>query len=142
MQSKFNALHANHTQTLVPKTDDMNLASSKWVVKVKTQVDGSIKIYKAYLVAQDFTQQLNLDYNEIFSPVVKSVTIRLILNMALSQDWPLKQLDLSNAFLHYELQEKIYFTQPPGFQDPKYPDNVCHLHRYFVALCKLSKRGM
>lgn len=54
--------------------------------------------------------------------------------MALSQYWPLKQLDVSNAILHDDLQERVYLTQPPGFKDPKYPDYVCHLHKALYGL--------
>lgn len=74
-------------------------------------------------VAHDFTQLLGLDYDETFSPVIKPATIRLNLDLALSQGRPLKQLDVSNAFLHGDLQEIVYLTQPPGFED--YSSKLC-----------------
>lgn len=86
MQSKIDALYANHTWTLVPQSKDMNLVSSKWVFKIKTLADGSIERHKARLVARGFTQLLGFNYGETFSPVVKPGTIRLILTFALSQD--------------------------------------------------------
>lgn len=51
-----------------------------------------------------------------------------------SLDWPLKQLDVSNAFLHGDLQEKLFLTQPPGFEDLLHPDYVCRLHKALYGL--------
>jgi hypothetical protein len=106
----MDALHANHTWTLVPKTSNMNLVSSKWIFKVKTQSDGIIDRYKARLVARGFTQLSGLDYDETFSLVVKPGTIRLILNIGLSHGWLIWQLDVSNAFLHGDLHERVYLA--------------------------------
>ncbi|KAF5462902.1 hypothetical protein F2P56_018869 [Juglans regia] len=134
MQSEIDALHENKTWSLVPPSPDMNLVTSKWVFKVKTKADGSVERYKARLVARGFSQLHGLDYDETFSPVVRPATIRLILHLALSQGWPLKQLDVSNAFLHGELQETVYLTQPQGFVDPQYPEYVCKLHKALYGL--------
>lgn len=103
MQSEINALHTNRAWTLVPPLLNMNLVASKWVFKIKTRADGSIEHYKAHLVARGFTQLQGLDYDETFSPVVKLGTIRLILNLALSYVWSLKQSDVTNAFFHVDL---------------------------------------
>ena len=111
----MDALHNNKTWTLVPRQAIMNIISSKWVFKIKTRSNGSIERYKARLVARGFSQQPGLDYDETFSLVIKPSTIRLILTIGLSQGWSVKQLDVSNAFLHGVLQEQVYLAQPPGF---------------------------
>jgi len=133
MQAEMDALHANHTKTLVPKTPYMNLISSKWVFKVKTQPDGTIDRYKG-LMARGFTQLLGLDYDETFSPVVQLGTIRLILNIDLSHGWRIRQLDVSNAFLHGNLHERVYLAQPPGFEDHAPPHHVYLLHKALYGL--------
>ena len=69
-----------------------------------------------------FSQQQGLDYDETFSHVVKPATIRTVLSLAVSNDWPIHQLDVKNAFLHGTLNEVVYCQQPPGFVDPAHPD--------------------
>lgn len=137
MQAEIQALHANKTWTLVHSSSHMNLVTNKWVFKVKTQVDGSIKHYKTHLVARGFTQLMGLDYDETFSPFVKPATIQsiwLILTLALSHGWSLKQLNVSNDFLHEDLQEKVFLTQSPDFEDPDHFHYVCQLHKALYGL--------
>ena len=63
-----------------------------------------------------------------FSPVVKLATSCTVLTLALSQDWPIHQLDVKNAFLHGTLSETVYCSQPVGFVDSAHPDYVCRLN--------------
>jgi hypothetical protein len=87
------------------------------VYKIKRKVDGSLDHYKARLVAEDFKQQYGIDYEETFSPVVKSAIIRVILSLAVSRGWMIQQLDIQNAFLHGYLEEEVYMRQPPNYED-------------------------
>jgi len=68
------------------------------------------------LVAKGFHQLQGFDFNETFSAVVKPVTIRIILTLAISYKWPLQQLDINNAFLNGILEEEVYMQQPRGFE--------------------------
>jgi hypothetical protein len=134
MTSEYNALISNHTWTLCPRPLNHNVVQNKWVFKIKQKPDGSVDKFKARLVAKGFDQKCGIDYHETFSPVVKPATIRLLLTLAIQFNWELRQLDVSNAFLHGILDEEVYMEQPPGFIDPSCPDFVCHLHKSIYGL--------
>lgn len=121
---------------MVLATPDKNIVGCKWVYKIKHHPDGTVARYKARLVAKGFHQEQGIDYSETFSPIVKQATIRVILSLAVHFNWPLQQLDVTNAFLHGILQETIYMTQPPGFVDSHFPYGVCQLHK---SLCGLKQ---
>lgn len=140
MESEFAALRQTNTWSLVPKPPRVNIVGSKWIFKAKYQPNGSLDRCKARLVARGFTQKHGIDYQETFSPVVKPTTIRLVLSIAISRGWNLRQIDVSNAFLHGHLDETVYMQQPPGFEDFRYPDHVCKLHKSIYGL-KQSPRA-
>ena len=84
MRDEIQALRSNNTWSLVPYHPSMNVISCQWVYRIKRRVDGSVKWYKACLVARGFTQQEGIDYSETFSPVVKHPTIRLMFSIVVS----------------------------------------------------------
>ena len=106
----------------------------KWIYKTKPSADGLPPKYKARLVAKGFLQEGGIDYHETFSPIIKVTTIRLLLSLAISQKWQIRQLDISNAFLHGDLHKLIYMDQPQGFQDAQYPHHVCQLQKSLYGL--------
>jgi hypothetical protein len=75
-------------------------------------------------VAKGFHQQPEIDFAETYSPVVKPITIRTVLAIAVSAGWAIRQVDVSNSFLHGHLQETVYMAQPPGFHYPNHPTAV------------------
>ena len=80
-----------------------------------------------------FSQRPGVDFDETFSPVVKPATVRTVLSLALSRQWPIHQLDVKNAFLHGTLSETVYCAQPSSFEDPAHPDYVCRLNKSLLG---------
>jgi hypothetical protein len=134
MTQEFEALISNGTWTLCPRPLRHNVIRNKWVYKIKQHPDGTIDRFKARLVAKGFEQQCGVDYMDTFSPVIKPSTIRIVLAMAVHFNWPIRQLDVSNAFLHGSLLEEVYMEQPHGFVDMEHPDFVCKLHKSIYGL--------
>jgi histone deacetylase 1/2 len=134
MDHEVNALAKNQTWHLVPAHHGSNIIDCKWIYKIKRRADGTIDRYKARLVAKGFKQRYGLDYEDTFSPVVKAATIRLVLSIAVSQGWSLRQLDVQNAFLHGVLEENVFMRQPPGYEDPTKPGYICKLDKALYGL--------
>ncbi|KAF8723025.1 hypothetical protein HU200_022172 [Digitaria exilis] len=134
MQQEFTALPANQTWTLVLRPPGARVISGKWVFKTKLHTDNSLDRYKARWVVRGFNQRPGVDFGETFSPVVKPTTIRTVLTLIASKQWPAHQLDVSNAFLHGNLQERVFCQQPIGFEDPDRPNDVCLLSRSLYGL--------
>ncbi|KAL4588677.1 hypothetical protein LXL04_001570 [Taraxacum kok-saghyz] len=134
MTDEFTALISNKTWVLVPRPPAANIINCIWLFKKKLHADGSLARYKARLVANGRSQRPGIDCDETFSPVVKPATIRTVLCLAVTHQWPIRQLDVKNAFLHGHLQETVYMHQPPGFRDSTKPDHVCLLQRSLYGL--------
>lgn len=102
---------------------------------MKYNDDRSIERLNAHhLVANGKRQIQGCDYEDTFSPVVHPLSIRLILTLAVSKDWRIHQIDVSNVFLHGHLEEWITVCQPFGFEDPSNPDYVCLLNKVLYGL--------
>jgi hypothetical protein len=94
MEEEYAALQDNNTWDLVPRPAKANVVTGKWIFKHKFHADGSLDRYKARWVLRGFTQRPGIDYDETFSPVVKPATVRTVLTLAHSRDWPIHQLDV------------------------------------------------
>jgi histone deacetylase 1/2 len=134
MDIEYVALMKNKTRHLVPPQKGRNIIDRRWVWKVKRKTDRSLDKYKARLVAKGYKQRYGVDYEDTFSPVVKMATIRIILSIAVSRGWTLRQLDIQNAFLHGDLEEEVYMRQPPGYEDKNLPGYVCKLDKALYGL--------
>lgn len=132
MTDEFNALIKIGTWTLVPPSSTMKIVG-KWFFNIKRKVDSSVDRYKARLVAKGYHQQPGINLSETCSLVIKLITIRVVLSLAVSASWIMKQIVVSNAFLHGTLQEQFYM-QPPGFTHPQFPKAVCALNKAIFSL--------
>lgn len=123
----------NQTWTLVKPSESRKPIGCKWVFRVKENSDGSLNKYKARLVAKGFHQQAGSDFTEAFSPVVKPVTVRIVLTLAVTHKWTIQQIDVNNAFLNGTLEEEVFMQQPPGFESFD-KSLVCKLNKAIYGL--------
>ncbi|CAL1382351.1 unnamed protein product [Linum trigynum] len=128
MTDEIGALLANQTWVIVPCPIDHPVVGSRWVYALKFLPDGTLERHKARVVAQGFSQEFGVDFDETFAPVAKMVSVRTLLAVASVRRWPLYQLDVKNAFLHGDLKETVYMELPPGYcPQTDIPDPVCLL---------------
>ncbi|GAU23520.1 hypothetical protein TSUD_39990 [Trifolium subterraneum] len=116
MDQEIEAIERNDTWELVSLPHGAKRIGVKWIYKTKYNEKGEIKKHKARLVAKGYSQQYGIDYNEVFAPVARWDTIRMVLSLAACQNWFVYQLDVNSAFLHGELTENVYIAQPLGYQ--------------------------
>ena len=105
-------------------------AMCKWVYKKKETIsEKEGEKFKACLVAKGYSQKQGVDYDEIFSLVVKHTSIRTVLSLVAHFDMELEHMDVKTSFLHGELEETIYMVHPKGFTQ----------HGQELFVCKLKK---
>ena len=139
MDEELAALQRQDNCSLVSYSPTYNVVGCKWVFKLKHNSDGSISRYKTRLVAKGFHQQNEVDFEESVSPVIKPPTVKMILFLAVQFDWPLRQLDVSSAFLHGFLKEEVHMVQPLGYVDPFKPNHVCRLWKSLYGLKQVPR---
>ena len=109
------SIEKNNTWDLVELPSGVKPIGLKWVFKIKRNADGLISKYKARLVAKGYVQRHRVDYDEVFAPVARIETIRLIIALEGSHGWEIHHIDVKTAFLHGELKEDVFVTRPKGF---------------------------
>ncbi|GJV01468.1 putative ribonuclease H-like domain-containing protein [Tanacetum coccineum] len=110
------------------------LKDESWVLKNKKDERGIVKRNKSRLVAQGHTQEEGIDYEEVFAPVARIEAIRLFLAYASYMGFTVYQMDVKSAFLYGTIDEEVYVMQPPGFQDPEFPDRVYKVEKAMYGL--------
>jgi hypothetical protein len=115
MTEEYQSIIKNDVWEIVPKPKSKDVVSSKWLFKIKHDVDGSIQKYKARFVARGFSQKEGIDYEETFAPVARYTSIRTIIALTAKMKWKLHQMDVKTTFLNDVIEEEVYIEQPQEF---------------------------
>ncbi|GJZ59611.1 putative ribonuclease H-like domain-containing protein [Tanacetum coccineum] len=120
--------------TLVDLPNGKRAIGTKWVFRNKKDKKGIVIRNKARLVAQRYTQEEGIGYDEVFAPIARIEAIRLFLAYASFNDFMAYQMDVKSAFLYGKIEEEVYVCQPPGFEDPEFPDRVYKVEKALYRL--------
>jgi hypothetical protein len=135
MVEENESLSNNKTWELMELPKGKKPIGCKWVFKKKEVVsEKERERFKTRLVAKGYSQRDGIDYDEVFSPVVRYTSIRATLALVANQDLKLEQLDVKTAFLHGNLEEEIFIVQPEGFKQPGTENLVCRLKKSLYRL--------
>jgi hypothetical protein len=117
MQQEVNSLLDNGTWTLVDLPEGRRVVNITWVYKVKTDHLGQVERFKARFVAKVCSQRQGVDYTEMFSPIIRMASLRVMLAISASMDLDLCLMDIDTAFLYAPLKQNVFIRQPLGFSD-------------------------
>ena len=134
MQTELDAIVKNKTWQLVDLPPGHKAIGLKWVFKVKKDNLGNVLKHKARLVAKGYVQKQGIDFDEVFAPVARLDTIRLILALAAQHGWIVHHLDVKSAFLNGDLEEEVYVSQPEGYVDKVHSHKVLKLSKALYGL--------
>ncbi|KAJ9558238.1 hypothetical protein OSB04_012852 [Centaurea solstitialis] len=134
MQEELLQFVLQHVWDLVDLPRGHRVIGTKWIFRNKTDERGIVIKNKARLVAQGYTQEEGIDYDDVFAPVARIEAIRLFLAFASYKGFKVYQMDVNGAFLYGTIVEEVYVSQPLGFEDPKYPDKVYKLRKALYGL--------
>lgn len=133
-KEEIQSIEKNNTWVLVDLPPGATPIGLKWIFKIKRNADGTINKYKARLVAKSYVQQYGIDFEEVFAPVARIETIRLLISLAATNGWEIHHLDVKTAFLHGELKKTVYVSQPEGFESKGQESKVYKLHKALYGL--------
>ncbi|GJU90477.1 putative ribonuclease H-like domain-containing protein [Tanacetum coccineum] len=134
MQEELLQFKLQEVWTLVELPNGKRAIGTKWVFRNKKDERGIVIRNKARLVAQGYTQEEGIDYDEVFAPVARIEAIRLFLAYASFKDFVVYQMDVKSAFLYRKIEEEVYVCQLPGFEDLDFPDRVYKVEKALYGL--------
>ncbi|KAI3697969.1 hypothetical protein L6452_31076 [Arctium lappa] len=134
MQEELLQFKLQDVWDLVDLPKGQRAIGTKWVFRNKRDERGIVIRNKARLVAQGYTQEEIIDYDEVFAPVAMIEAIRLFLAYTSYMKFKVYQMDVKSAFLYGSIEEEVYVCQPPGFENPSYPDSVYKLKKALYGL--------
>ncbi|GJZ58631.1 putative ribonuclease H-like domain-containing protein [Tanacetum coccineum] len=134
MQEELLQFKLKKVWTLVDLPKGKRAIGTKWVYGNKKDERGIVVRNKARLVAQGYTQEEGIDYDEVFALVARMEAIRLFLAYASFMGFIVYQMDVKSAFLYGIIEEEVYVCQPPSFEDPQFPDKVYKVEKALYGL--------
>lgn len=137
MDDEMKSMEENHTWDLVSLPSGRKALKNMWVLRKKTDENGNLEKYKARLVIKGCSQREGIDYDEVYSPVVRYASIRYLISVAVQFDMEIHQMDAVTAFLQGELEDEIYMQQPEYFDDGS--GKVCLLRKSIYGLKQASR---
>ena len=117
MDDEMKSIKKNETWKLVSPTKDCKPIGLKWVFKIQRDQNNQIQKYQAQLVVKGYAQTQGKDYDEVFAPVARIETIRIILAIYVQFEWLVYHLNVKTGFLNGEISEEIYVQQREGYED-------------------------
>ncbi|GJZ41108.1 putative ribonuclease H-like domain-containing protein [Tanacetum coccineum] len=139
MQDELLQFSLQKVWRLVDLPKGKHAIGTKWVYRNKKDERGIVVRNKARLVAQGYTQEERIDYDEVFALVARIEAIRLFLSYASFIGFIVYQMDVKSAFLYGTIEEEVYVCQPPGFEDPKFPDKVYKVEKALYGLHQATR---
>ncbi|GJU35909.1 putative ribonuclease H-like domain-containing protein [Tanacetum coccineum] len=121
---RMTKIFEEHAMRLVDLHKGKHAIGTKYVYRNKKDERGIVVRNKARLVAQGYTQEEGIDYDDVFAPVARIEAIKLFLAYALFMGFIVYQMDVKSAFLYGTIEKEVYVCQPPGFEDLQFPDKV------------------
>jgi hypothetical protein len=134
MDKEIQSIEKNKTWSLCKLPVGHKPIGLKWVYKLKKNSDGEVVKHKARLVAKGYVQKKGVNFDEVFAPVARLDTVRLILALAANRGWQVHHLDVKSAFLHGELEEEVYVSQPEGYVEKGREQYVLKLSKALYGL--------
>jgi len=134
MHEELNQFARNEVWTLIPRSKKKNVIGIKWLFKNKLYEQGVIVRDTVLLVAKGYNQEEGIDFGETYAIVARLEVMRLLLPYACINGFKLHQMDVKGAFLNGDIDEEVYVSQPPGFEDHKYPEHVFKLKKALYGL--------
>ena len=139
MNDEIKSLNENHTWIEIEDEEvikNNKIIGSRWVYNIKKNEKNEIIKYKARVVAKGNNQEYQINYNEVFSPVIRMLTIRILLSIANNNDLIIEQMDVNTAFLYGDLEEEVYMKIPKGV---KTNNKICKLNKSLYGLKQASR---
>lgn len=134
MIEEMASIEHNKTWSLVELPAGQRAIGLKWVFKIKKDEHGNITKHKARLVAKGYVQRQGIDYEEVFAPVARIESVRVLLAVAAHRSWSVHHMDVKSVFLNGDLAEEVYVQQPPGFVAAGHERKVLKLHKALYGL--------